>query len=145
VSYFFIPLLILVGVLVLFGVFVLLARIRNGRYLRPIIATLSKVPWLKKQFQKVSQAAIERSNPELANAMRKIQRVGPNPDEKRMQAAYHSLSPAERRAYQEFADAQGQGAPEGANREQRRRLAKAQQANRPRSSGGAPNAKRKRK
>ena len=64
-------------------------------------------------------------------------------DEKRAQAAYHSLSAAERRAYQEFADAQGL-TPEGANREQRRRIAKQTATNRPRSSGG-PGAKRKRK
>jgi hypothetical protein len=144
VSYLLIPLLVLVGLLVLFGIVVFLGRFRNGRYLRPIIETLSKIPWLRKQFQKLSQAAIERSNPDLASAMRKIQRVGPNPDEKRAQAAYHSLSSAERRAYQEFADAQGVGTPEGANRQQRRRLAKHAQTNRPRTGGGS-NPKRKRK
>jgi hypothetical protein len=144
--FFSIPLFIIVAVIVLMGTLVLLGRFRKGRYLRPIIETLSKIPWLKKQFQKASQAAIERSNPELASAMRKFQRVGPNPDEKRAQAAYHSLTPAERRAYQEFADSQGLGAPEGANREQRRKLARHAATNRPRSNGAAvPPAKRKRK
>src|SRR5579862_890442 len=134
--YLFIPVILIGALIVVFGLLIFLGRFRNGRYLRPIISTLSKIPWLKKQFQKVSQAAIERSNPELASAMRKIQRVGPNPDEKRMTAAYHSLSPAERQAYQEFADAQGV-TPEGVNREQRRRLERAQQANRPRQAGGS--------
>jgi biopolymer transport protein ExbB/TolQ len=146
VSYLLIPLilLILIGVvLVLFGILALLSRIQNGRFLRPIIETLSKVPWLKKQFQKVSQAAIERSNPELASAMRKLQRVGPNPDPKRAQAAMQSLSQAERRAYEDFAEAQGT-MPEGANREQRRKLARYQQTSRPRTSA-PPSSKRKKR
>ncbi|HWE81872.1 MAG TPA: hypothetical protein VG265_09495 [Gaiellaceae bacterium] len=145
-SYLLIPLilLILIGVvLVLFGILALLSRIQNGRFLRPIIETLSKVPWLKKQFQKVSQAAIERSNPELASAMRKLQRVGPNPDPKRAQAAMQSLSQAERRAYEDFAEAQGT-MPEGANREQRRKLARYQQTSRPRTSA-PPSSKRKKR
>jgi uncharacterized protein YneF (UPF0154 family) len=132
-SYFLIPLFIIAGLLVFFLVLVFLARFRNGRYLKPVIETLSKVPWLRRQFQKASQAAIEKHNPDLANAIRKIQRVGPNPDEKRLQQAYHSLSPAERRAYQEMADQQGVGGvPEGANREQRRRAQRLQQTNRAR-------------
>ncbi|HEY4349050.1 MAG TPA: hypothetical protein VGM80_15855 [Gaiellaceae bacterium] len=148
-GYFFIPLFILAGFLVLFGIMVFLGRFRNGRYLKPIIETLSKIPWLRRQFQKLSQAAIEKSNPELASAMRKIQRVGPNPDEKRAQAAFHSLSPSERRAYQEFAEAQGVGTPEAANRQQRRRLEKMNQANKVgpanRQRPGASGTKRKRK
>ena len=62
------------------GLFILLAKFRNGKYLRPIILWLSKIPWMRKQFEKASKAAIERQNPELASAMRKLERVGPNPD-----------------------------------------------------------------
>ena len=79
-SFLLIPLFILLAILVTFGIVVLLARFRNGRYLRPIILWLSKIPWLRKQFEKASRAAIEKQNPELASAMRKLQRVGPNPD-----------------------------------------------------------------
>jgi len=98
-SFLLIPLLILLAILVTFGIVILLARFRNGRYLRPIVVWLSKIPWLRKQFEKASRAAIEKQNPELASAMRKLQRVGPNPDPQRAQAALSTLSAAERRAY----------------------------------------------
>jgi hypothetical protein len=119
-SFLLIPLFILLAILVTFGVFVLLARFRNGRYLRPIILWLSKIPWLRKQFEKASRAAIEKQNPELASAMRKLQRVGPNPDPQRAQAALSTLSASERRAYLDAVADQG-AMPEAANREQRRR------------------------
>ena len=104
----------------LIPLFILLARFRNGRYLRPIVVWLSKIPWLRKQFEKASRAAIEKQNPELASAMRKLQRVGPNPDPQRAQAALSTLSAAERRAYLDAVADQG-GMPEASNREQRRR------------------------
>jgi hypothetical protein len=119
-SFLLIPLFILLAILVTFGLVILLARFRNGRYLRPIIMWLSKVPWLRKQFQKASQAAIEKQNPDLASAMRKLQRVGPNPDPQRAQAALSTLSASERRAYMDAIADQG-AMPEAANREQRRR------------------------
>ena len=119
-SFLLIPLFVLLAILVTFGIVVLLARFRNGRYLRPIIVWLSKIPWLRKQFQKASQAAIEKQNPDLASAMRKLQRVGPNPDPQRAQQALSTLSAAERRAYLDAVADQG-GMPEASNREQRRR------------------------
>jgi hypothetical protein len=148
VSYFLIPIIILGSILVVFGILVVLARFRNGRYLRPIVAWLSKVPWLRKQFQRISEAAIERQNPELASAMRKLQRVGTNPDPQRAQQALAQLSPDERRAYMEAVQQQG-GMPEPANREQRRRQQRMEQANRPRggsggSSGGSSGSSSKR-
>jgi hypothetical protein len=140
-TYLFIPLFILAGIVVLFGVFVFLGRFRNGRYLRPVITTLSKVPWLRRQFQKVSQAAIEKQNPELASAMRKLQRVGPNPDPQRAQQAFSQLSPTERRAYLDAMEQQG-GMPEPANRQMRRQQQKLQQANRPSGGGSSTSSKR---
>ena len=119
-SYFLIPVIVIGAIVVVFGLFVLLARFRNGRYLRPIVLWLSKIPWLRKQFEKASRAAIEKQNPELASAMRKLQRVGPNPDPQRAQAALSTLSAAERRAYLDAVADQG-GMPEASNREQRRR------------------------
>ena len=130
-TYLFIPLFILAGIAVLFGIVVLLGRFRNGRYLRPIITTLSKVPWLRRQFQKVSQAAIEKQNPDLASAMRKLQRVGPNPNPQQAQQALSQLSATERRAYLDAVGEQG-GMPEPANRQQRRLQQKLQQG------GGRP-------
>jgi hypothetical protein len=139
-TYLFIPLFVLAGLVVLFGIMVFLGRFRNGRYLRPVVATLSKVPWLRRQFQKVSQAAIERQNPELASAMRKLQRVGTNPDPQRAKQAFDQLSPNERRAYLEAMEAQG-GMPEPANRQMRRQQQRLQQANRP--AGGGKRGKRR--
>ena len=132
-SYFLIPLVIIAVIVLLFGIFVLLARFRNGKYLRPIVLWLSKVPWLKKQFEKVSQAALEKQNPDLASAMRKLQRAGANADMKKLQAVYNSFTPEERRAYQEMADQQGGGIPDNANRQMRRAQQRMAQTNR----GGA--------
>ena len=146
-SFFLIPLLILGGILVFFGIVVVLGRFRGGRYLKPVITTLSKIPWLRRQFQKVSEAAIARQNPELASAMRKLQRVGPNPDPQRAQQALGQLSPTERRAYLEAVEQQG-GMPEPANREQRRRQQKLSQGTRPRggsTGGGSTTPKRGKK
>ena len=87
--------------------------------MRPLIETLSKVPLIKRWFQKVSTAAIERQNPELASAMRKLQRVGPTLDPQKAQAALSQLSAHERRAYMEAIEEQG-AMPEPANRQMRR-------------------------
>ncbi len=137
-----IPLIIIVSVLVFMGLLIFLGRFRNGRYLRPIILQLNKIPWLAKQFQKVSQATLEKQNPELASAMRKLQRVGPNPDQKKLAQAYHSLSQDERRAYQEAIEQQG-GMPEAPNRQMRRAQERQTQTNRP--SRPAGNTKRGKK
>jgi hypothetical protein len=137
-----IPLIIILSVLVFMGLLIFLGRFKNGKYLRPIIMWLNKIPWLSKQFQKVSQAAIEKQNPELASAMRKLQRVGPNPDQKKLTQAYHSLSTDERRAYQEAIEQQG-GMPEAPNRQMRRAQQRQTQANKP--SRPAGNTKRGKK
>lgn len=122
-----IPLWILLGLLVLLGALALLGRIQGGRYLRPIFTGMSKVPILRGWLQKASQAAIERSNPELASAMRKMQRSGAMRDPLRAQAAISQLSRDERRALLEMQEQQqDQLPPETLNRQARRRLEKAQ-------------------
>ena len=68
-----IPLWILLGLIVLLGILGLLGRIKGGRYLKPLFELMAKVPFLKRQLEKASKAAIERTNPELASAMRKIE------------------------------------------------------------------------
>src|SRR3982751_2656564 len=93
-----IPLWILLGLLVLLGVVALLGRIQGGRYLRPVIALSSKVPLFRRGLQKASNAALERSNPELASAMKKMQRSGALKDPQRAQAAMSTLTREERRA-----------------------------------------------
>jgi hypothetical protein len=122
-----IPLWILLFLLVLLGALALLGRVQNGRYLRPVLTTLMKVPLLKRWIEKASNAAIERSNPELASAMRKMQRTGALRDPQRAQAAMSQLTRDERRALLEMQEQQGMGvAPEATNRQMRRRLEKAQ-------------------
>ena len=122
-----IPVWILLGLVSLLGVMALLGRIQNGRYLRPIIGLISKVPILRKWLQKASNAALERSNPELASAMKKMQRTGALRDPMKAQAAMSQLTRDERRALLDMQEQQGLGvAPEATNRQMRRRLEKAQ-------------------
>jgi hypothetical protein len=122
-----IPVWILLGLLVLLGTFALLGRVQNGRYLRPVIGLITKVPLFRRGLQKASNAALERSNPELASAMKKMQRTGALKDPMKAQAAMSQLSREERRALLDMQDQQGIGvAPEATNRQMRRRLEKAQ-------------------
>lgn len=122
-----IPLWILLGLLVLLGSLALLGRVQNGRYLRPLIGLLTKVPLFRRWLQKASNAALERSNPELASAMKKMQRTGALKDPMKAQAAMSQLSREERRALLDMQEQQGLGvAPEATNRQMRRRLEKAQ-------------------
>jgi hypothetical protein len=122
-----IPLWIVLGLLVLLGLVALLGRVQNGRYLRPVIGLLTKVPLFRRWLQKASNAALERSNPELASAMKKMQRTGALKDPMKAQAAMSQLSREERRALLDMQEQQGLGvAPEATNRQMRRRLEKAQ-------------------
>ena len=122
-----IPVWILLGLVTLLGVLALLGRIQNGRYLRPIINLITKVPILRRWMQKASNAALERSNPELASAMKKMQRTGALRDPMKAQAAMSQLTRDERRALLDMQEEQGLGvAPEATNRQMRRRLEKVQ-------------------
>jgi hypothetical protein len=122
-----IPLWILLGLVALLGVFALLGRIQNGRYLRPVVGLIAKVPLFRKWLQKASNVALERSNPELASAMKKMQRTGALKDPMKAQAAMSQLTRDERRALLDMQEQQGLGvAPEATNRQMRRRLEKAQ-------------------
>src|SRR5271169_1082406 len=114
-----IPLWILLFLLVLLGLLALLGRFRGGKYLRPVFALMAKVPFLRRWLQKASNAAMERSNPELASAMKKMQRTGAIRDPQKAQAAMSQLTPPERRALLEMQEEQGL-MPEATNREMRR-------------------------
>ena len=145
-SYLLIPLIILGVLVLLLGVVLLLGRFRGGRYLRPIVATLAKIGFMRRWFEQMSTAAIERQNPELASAMRKLKRVGPNPDPVKAQQALSQLSATERRAYLEAVQEQG-AMPEPANRQQRRMQQRMQQgtaarARRQQPRGGSKKQKR---
>jgi hypothetical protein len=147
VPFYLIPLVILGALVVLFGVLLFLGRFRKGRYLRPVIATLAKVPFMRRWFERMSTAALERQNPELASAMRKLQRLGPNVDPQRAQQALSQLSAGERRAYMEAVEDQG-AMPEAANRQMRRMQQRMQAGQRPSGgsgSGGSGSGGNKRK
>ena len=123
-----IPLWILLGLLFLMVGLGVLGRIQNGRYLRPIVTALMKVPLLKRLLTKAHRASLERANPELASALRKVEphaKQLANPQQ--AQKVMSRLTREERAALLEMQEQQGLGvAPEATNRQMRRRLEKAQ-------------------
>jgi hypothetical protein len=122
-----IPLWILLGLLALLGVLGLLGRIQGGRYLKPLFALMSRVPFLKRQLEKASKAAIERTNPELASAMRKLEPHAKQlHDPQQAQKAMSRLTREERAALLQMQEQQGGPELETMNRQMRRRLEKQQ-------------------
>ncbi|MGZ4463426.1 MAG: hypothetical protein ACXVZP_11380 [Gaiellaceae bacterium] len=140
----FVPLLIIGVVLVVFLLLVVLGRFRNGALLRPVIAKLSRIGFMRRFFTRVSTAAIERQNPELASALKKINPVASNPNPQAVQKAMSRLTPAERRAYMEAAQEQG-AVPDSANRQMRRQAERMQQQTRGGRPTGGSSRKRKRR
>ena len=118
---FLLPFIVLGAVLLVMLILFLLARIGNGKYLRPIVTQLSKIPFMRRWFQKMSVAAYERSNPELAGAIKKMQSFGDIKTPEQAQRALAVMTPAERKAYMDMVGEQGQ-MPEPINRDQRRRV-----------------------
>jgi hypothetical protein len=123
-----VPLYVLGGLLVLLGIFALLGRIAGGRYLRPIVNGLMKVPLLGRGMRKASQAALERQNPELASAVKKLERSGVARDPSRAQQALSRLSAEERRAYLDATAEQTETIAQ--NRQMRRQLERARKGRR---------------
>jgi hypothetical protein len=142
--WFYIPLAVIGVLLLLFLLLVLLGRYKNGALLRPVITELSKISFMRRFFTKVSTAAIERQNPELASALKKINPVASNPNPQAVQKAMSRLTPAERRAYMEAAGEQG-AVPDSANRQMRRQAERMQQQARGGRPGGGSGGSRKRK
>lgn len=116
------PLIVLGTLLVVLLVFVVLGRVAGGRYLRPIVELLSKVPFIRRSFEKASLSALERKNPDLASAVRKIQTVGTPKTPEQAQRALALLNPAERKAYLDAAGEQQSEVLEPSNRQQRRMM-----------------------
>jgi hypothetical protein len=137
------PLIILGTLLVLFGLTALLSRVAGGRYLRPLVVGLSKVPFLKGLFERMSNAALERENPELASAIRKLQQFGTPTTPEAAQRAMARLTPGERRAYLHASGEQA-GAPEAPNRAARRKQTTAQPPAGPARRSTSGRKKRKR-
>src|SRR5215467_3541644 len=120
-----IPLWIALGALVLLGILALLGRIQGGRYLKPLFGVMAKVPFLKRQMEKASKAAIERTNPELASAMRKLEPHAKRlHDPQQAQKAMSRLTREERAALLDMQEQQGSVPAEATNRQMRRQLEK---------------------
>jgi hypothetical protein len=139
--WFLVPIILLGVLLVAFGLLIFLGRFRSGALLRPLVERLSRIGFMRRFFTKISTAALERQNPELASAMKKISTVASNPNPQAVQKAMSRLTPAERRAYMQATESQGEEAP---NRQARRRVEKMQQQARSSRPGGS-SRKRKRR
>jgi ascorbate-specific PTS system EIIC-type component UlaA len=122
------PLYILAGLALLLGMFALLGRVQGGRHLKPIVTGLMKVPFLGKLMRKASQAALERQNPELASAVKKMERAGVPRDPQRAAQALSRLSASERQAYLDATAEQSAGIAQ--NRQMRRQLERARKGRR---------------
>jgi hypothetical protein len=120
-----IPLWILLGLLAIVGVLGVLARVQNGRYLRPLVTLIAKVPLFRRWLERGQRAAMERTNPELASAMRKLEPHAKHlHDPQQAQKAMSRLTREERAALIEMQDQQGVAGPEAVNRQMRRQLEK---------------------
>jgi hypothetical protein len=136
-----IPAFILVFLVVVVGTLAALSRIAGGKYLRPVFTFLTRVPVLKGLIKKASEKAIERYNPELAGAMKKLQRAGADKDPMRAQQALSTLSADERKAWMEAASQQGAiEEQQPINRAQRRAMERMQKGRMP-----SPQVKRRAK
>jgi hypothetical protein len=114
-----IPVYIIVGILLLLVVLNLLARVKGGKYVRPIAQVMMKIPWVGGKLKQASRATLERQNPDLARAVEKLERSGATRDPLKAQQALSRLSASERRAYLDAAGEQD-AMPEPMNRAQRR-------------------------
>jgi hypothetical protein len=122
------PLYVLGGLLLVLGAFALLGRIAGGKYLKPIVAFLMKLPLAGKLMRKASQAALERQNPELASAVKKMERAGVARDPQRAAVALSRLSREERAAYLDATSEQTDAIP--MNRQMKRQLERAKKGRR---------------
>jgi hypothetical protein len=134
-----IPVIVLGTLLLLLLLTLLLGRVAGGRYLQKIVLFLSKVPFLRRLFQRMSTAALERENPELARAIRKLERFGTPTTPEAAQRALARLTPGERRAYMQAVGQQAAEVPQAQNRASRRRQGA------PQPSAGPARARKKRK
>jgi predicted LPLAT superfamily acyltransferase len=122
------PLYILAGMLLVLGAFALLGRIQGGRYLKPIVAFLIKLPLIGRLMKRASQAALERQNPELASAVKKMERAGVARDPQRAAQALSRLNAKERAAYLDATADQSDAIAQ--NRQMRRQLERAKKGRR---------------
>jgi len=123
-----IPLYVLTALLIVFGVFALLSRVAGGKYLKPIVGWLMKLPLVGRGMRKMSQAALERQNPELASAVKKMERAGVAKDPQRAAQAISRLTREERAAYLDATTEQSDAIP--MNRQMKRQMDRAKKGRR---------------
>jgi hypothetical protein len=123
------PIWVLAALVVLLGILALLSRVRGGKYIRPIAQRLMKIPLLGRGMRKASQAALERQNPELASAIKKLERSGAARDPMKAQQAMSRMTAAERQAYLDAVGDQTE-LPQEMNRQMRRQLERARKGRR---------------
>jgi hypothetical protein len=118
-----IPVAILGFLLCLLATVAILSRVRNGRYLRPVAMLLAKIPFIRHAMQRASISHLERTNPELASAMKKVQTFGEPTSPEQAQRLLRVLTPSERKAYMDAAgEQQIEEQLDAPNRQLRRRL-----------------------
>jgi hypothetical protein len=123
-----IPVYVLLALLLVLGIFALLGRIAGGKYLKPIVGFLMKLPLVGKGMRRMSQAALERQNPELASAVKKMERAGVARDPQRAAQAMSRLTRAERAAYLDATTEQADAVP--MNRQMKRQMERAKKGRR---------------
>jgi hypothetical protein len=123
-----VPLYILGALLLVLGAFALLGRVAGGKYLKPIVGFLMKLPLIGKMMRRASQAALERQNPELAAAVKKMERAGVARDPQRAAQALSRLSREERAAYLDATSEQSDAIP--MNRQMKRQMERAKKGRR---------------
>jgi hypothetical protein len=122
--YLLIPIVLILVSLLLMGLLIFLGRFRNGKYMRSIAFTLAKIPFMRRFFVWSQKKVIEKQNPDLASVMRKLERLGPNADDRQKQQVISRFTRGERKAFDEWLVIQrDQGVlPEATNRRDRRRM-----------------------
>ena len=123
-----IPLYILGAFLLVVGIFALLGRVAGGRFLKPIVNVLVRAPLIGNLMKKASQAALERQNPQLASAVKKMERAGVARDPQRATQALSRLSREERAAYLDATTEQTEALP--MNRQMKRQMERAKKGRR---------------
>ena len=119
------PLWIILGLLALLVAFGVLARVQKGRFVRPLLMLLMKVPLFKRWIERGQKAALEKTNPELASAIRKLEPHQKHlHDPMRAQKAMSQLTKQERAALLDMQEQQGALPEEATNRQMRRALEK---------------------
>jgi hypothetical protein len=126
---YFIPLFVAGAILVLFALLALLSRFRGGKYVRPVMRGIAKIPGVRRLMLRASRAALAKQNPDAASALEKLERAGVAKDPQRAQAAMSRLTASERKAYLEAAGQEG-ALPEPVNRQQRRAMERLQRQQR---------------